>query len=60
MNYWIVLSIFVASLAIVSMINVLMIRISLNKKMAWFAIVALIPILGPLVYWLKRRSLVRE
>ena len=60
MNYWIYFSIFVAALAIISMINVLMIRMSRNRKMLWFAIVTLVPVVGPIVYWFKRRSLAGE
>ena len=56
MNYWIYLSIFAAAIAIFSMINILMNQMSFNKKMIWFAIVTLIPIIGPLIYLIRRNA----
>ena len=59
MDYWIYIAVFAASLAIFSMIDVLMVKLSVNKKMFWFAVVTLIPILGPAAYFIRKRSLTR-
>ena len=55
MSNWIYLAVFAVAIAIYAMINILMVRFSTYKKMCWFAIVTLIPVLGPLVYFLAIR-----
>jgi len=60
MDYWIYIAIFAAAIAIFSMINVLLNRMSVSKKMFWFALVTLVPILGPLFYLWKRNDLSGE
>ncbi|MEQ9468061.1 MAG: PLD nuclease N-terminal domain-containing protein [Ekhidna sp.] len=57
MDSWIIISIFAAAIAIYSMIDILQSRISLNRKMVWFAVVVIIPLIGPLVYLLKRKAI---
>ncbi len=60
MSYWLTLSIFAAAVAIISMVNILFSHLDSNRKMIWFAIVTLVPIVGPLVYFMKRKSLLRQ
>lgn len=57
MNYWIYIATFAAAIAIFGMINVLLNRMGRHQKMVWFAIVTLVPIVGPLVYLWRRNSL---
>ena len=57
MNSWIIISIFAATIAIYSMLDVLRSRLPLNRKMVWFAVVVIFPILGPVVYLLKRKAI---
>ncbi len=57
MNIWVYVSVFAAAIAIYAMINILMARFSTNKKMIWFAVVVLVPLLGPLIYLLNRKSI---
>ncbi len=57
MNYWVYIGVFAVAVAVYSMINILMARFSLNKKMLWFAIVVLIPVLGPMIYLFSRKSI---
>ncbi|MEO9872023.1 PLD nuclease N-terminal domain-containing protein [Ekhidna sp.] len=57
MSNWTYLAVFAAAIAVYSMINILMASFSINKKMVWFAIVALIPILGPLVYLFSKTAI---
>lgn len=57
MNYWLYISLFAAAIAVYAMINILMTRMSNNKKMLWFVLVVVLPIVGPLIYLLKRKSI---
>lgn len=57
MNIWIFIGVFAAAVAVYAMINILMARFSTNKKMLWFAIVVLIPLVGPLAYLFSRKSI---
>ena len=57
MDYWLYISLFAAAVAVYAMINILMTRMSNGKKMLWFVLVVLIPILGPIVYLLMRKSI---
>lgn len=54
MNIWVFISVIAVALAIYSMIDVLRVRIAVNKKMIWFALVVIVPILGPLVYMFRK------
>ncbi|WP_420318549.1 PLDc N-terminal domain-containing protein [Ekhidna sp.] len=58
MNYWLYISLFAAAIAVFSMVNVLLARMPNNKKALWFALVVIFPIVGPLIYLLKRKSIV--
>ena len=59
MNSWIIISIFAAAIAIYAMLDILRSRMKINRKMLWFAIVVIIPIIGPLVYLLKRKAIAK-
>ncbi|MEQ6168810.1 PLD nuclease N-terminal domain-containing protein [Ekhidna sp. MALMAid0563] len=58
MNYWLYISLFAAAIAVFAMVNVLLARMSNNKKALWFTLVVIFPIVGPLIYLLKRKSIV--
>ncbi|GAB4230299.1 MAG: hypothetical protein Tsb0034_02130 [Ekhidna sp.] len=60
MNNWVYIALVAAALAIHAMIDVIMKRFDYGKKMMWFAIVVLIPLLGPLVYYVRRKSLITQ
>lgn len=47
-----------AALAIFAMVDISMRHMPLNKKMLWFPIVVLLPVIGPIVYYIRRKSLV--
>lgn len=57
MNIWVYIGVFAVAVAVYAMINILLARFSNNKKMIWFAIVVLVPVIGPLVYLLSRKSI---
>ena len=48
---WIIFGIAVIILSIYAMISVLMSIMDNNRKILWFALVALLPIIGPLAYF---------
>ena len=54
----VVLSVFVVALTIYSMIDVLRTRMSVEKKMLWFALVVLFPVVGPFIYLVRKKSIV--
>ncbi|WP_350215836.1 PLD nuclease N-terminal domain-containing protein [Ekhidna sp.] len=58
MNYWLFISLVAAAVAVYGMIDVLRARTSNNKKMLWFAIIVLLPLVGPLSYFFRKRSIV--
>lgn len=58
MDYWLYISLFAAAVAVYAMINILMTRMSNSKKMLWFVLVVLVPILGPIIYLVMRKSIV--
>ena len=58
MEYWLYISLFAAAVAVYAMINILMARMPNNKKMIWFAIVIIFPVIGPIIYLLRRKSIV--
>ncbi len=47
----VVLAVVTVALAIFSMMNVAMSNMSKNRQMIWFAIVVLIPFVGPIMYF---------
>lgn len=57
MDYWIYVGVFAVAVAVYAMINILMARFPNNKKMLWFAIVVLVPIVGPLAYLFSKKSI---
>lgn len=57
MNIWVYIGVFAVAVAVYAMINILMARFSINKKMIWFAIVVLVPVVGPLIYLFSKRSI---
>ncbi|WP_436516630.1 PLD nuclease N-terminal domain-containing protein [Ekhidna sp. To15] len=57
MDIWVYVGVFAVAVAVYAMINILMARFSTNKKMLWFAIVVLFPVVGPLMYLISRKSL---
>ncbi len=57
MNYQLYIAIVAAALAIHSMIDILMKTWPVKVRIIWFALVVLIPILGPLVYYIRRKGL---
>ena len=58
MDYQLYLAILAAALAIHSMIDILMKSWPVKVRMIWFAIVVLLPVVGPLVYYIRRKSLI--
>jgi len=52
--FWIVLGVVIVSLAIYAMVSISASHMERQKKIAWFAIVVLIPFVGPLAYFLLR------
>lgn len=50
----IIIGVIVVSLAIFAMISISMSGMPKEKKMIWFAVVVLIPLLGPVIYYIKR------
>lgn len=59
MNSWIFIAIFGAALAVYAMMDILRAKITNRGKMIWFAVVVLIPILGAIIYLLKRPTIER-
>lgn len=57
MDQWLIISVFAAAVAVYAMVDILMIRMSYKKKALWFAIVVLIPLVGPILYLLKKKKL---
>lgn len=57
MDYQLYIAIVAAFLAIHSMIDILMKAWPLKIRVAWFALVVLVPLLGPIVYYIRRRRL---
>ena len=49
---YIIIGILAVSLAVYSMISISMSGMEKQRKMVWFAIVALIPIVGPITYYI--------
>lgn len=58
MNAWLIIAVFAAGLAVFVMVDILRVKMTYNKKMIWFAIVVLIPLVGPLLYLLRKRNLI--
>lgn len=60
MDYWIYFALAAAAIAIYAMVDISMRRFPLNRKLIWFPIVVLIPFFGPLAYYIKRKSMIRN
>lgn len=58
MDYQLYLAILAAALAIHSMIDILMKSWPVKLRMTWFAAVVLLPVIGPLAYYIRRKSLI--
>lgn len=58
MNYQLYFAILAAALAIHSMIDILMKSWPVKVRLIWFALVVLLPAIGPLAYYVKRRALI--
>ncbi|MEO9967071.1 MAG: PLDc N-terminal domain-containing protein [Reichenbachiella sp.] len=48
-----ILAVIAASFAIWALISVAQSSLNTNQKVIWFAIVILLPLLGPIIYWFK-------
>lgn len=48
---WIIFGIAIIILSLWAMMSVVISRMDNNRKMFWFALVALLPIIGPLAYY---------
>lgn len=48
-----------AALGIYGMVDISMRPFPINRKMIWFPIVVLIPVIGPLLYFFNRKSITR-
>ena len=58
MNFWIMIfSVVVVAIALYTMIDVLRTRMTSTRKMVWFAIVVLLPVVGPAIYFYNRDSI---
>lgn len=51
---YVIVGIIAVSVAIYSMISISMSNMTKSKKMIWFAIVVLIPIVGPVTYYMLK------
>lgn len=60
MSYWLYIALFAAAVAVYAMVDILMTQISYNKKMVWFAIIVLLPIVGPMIYLFRKKSLAQS
>ena len=60
MNYQLYLAILAAALSIHSMVDILMKSWPFRIWILWFALVVLIPVIGPLIYYAKRKSLIES
>lgn len=58
MNFWIMIfSVVVVAIALYTMIDVLRTRMTSTRKMIWFAVVVLVPVLGPAIYFFNKESI---
>lgn len=60
MNVWLIIAVFAVALVLVVMVDILRVRMSNNKKMLWFAVAVIFPVVGPLIYLIKKRSLIES
>ena len=60
MDNYIYFALVAATLAIYAMVDISMRNFSINKKMIWFPIVVLLPLIGPLTYFVRRRSILEK
>ncbi|WP_421765102.1 PLD nuclease N-terminal domain-containing protein [Ekhidna sp.] len=60
MNIWLIFAVFAAALVVFAMIDILRVRMSNNKKIIWFIVVVVLPVIGPLVYLMRKSSLIES
>lgn len=48
-----IIAVIAAAFAIWALVSVAQSKLNTNQKVIWFAIVILLPILGPVIYWYK-------
>jgi hypothetical protein len=48
---WIIFGLVIVTLSIYAMISVVISNMDNNRKILWFVIVALIPVIGPIAYY---------
>lgn len=60
MDNYIYFALVAAAMAIYAMVDITMRDFPLDKKMIWFPIAVLIPLIGPLAYFLKRRKIMEN
>jgi len=60
MDYYIYFALVAAAIAIYAMVDISMRNLPINQKMIWFPIAVLIPIIGPMAYFLRRRSILEK
>ncbi|MEQ9229984.1 MAG: PLD nuclease N-terminal domain-containing protein [Cyclobacteriaceae bacterium] len=53
---WIIVGVIVVTVAIYAMVSISASNMEKSSKMMWFAIVVLIPLIGPLSYYLLRKN----
>ncbi|MEQ9404077.1 MAG: PLDc N-terminal domain-containing protein [Cyclobacteriaceae bacterium] len=56
---WLIIGIVGASIAIYAMVDISMKSVSRKNRLIWFPIIIMIPIIGPLAYYYKRKSLIQ-
>ena len=57
MDTYLYFALIAAALAIYAMVDISMRRYPMEKKMLWFPIVVLVPLVGPIVYYARRKSI---
>ena len=60
MNTQLYAALVAAALAIYAMVDLSMRRFPLKIKMVWFPIIILVPLLGPLLYYWRRRAMMQN
>ncbi len=53
---WIIVGVIVVTVAIYAMVSISASNMEKSSKMMWFAIVVLIPFIGPLSYYFLRKN----
>lgn len=57
MDFQLYFALIAAALSIHSMIDILMKSWPATTRLLWFAFVVLVPVLGPVTYYIKRKSM---